>query len=915
MKKLLLVLSLFMLTFTATARKFYFSSSTGSDSYTILQAQNPATPWATLKKLTSLTTSGTVCFQPGDTLAFKRGDVFYGNQNDTYCAAYWWNKDGYWTAPSGTPTNPIVFTNYGDPNLPLPNWLHPRAYYPVSYWPNTRESRGIIKFAGVHDIIIDGIQSNDFRVPEVDKQNPGYSGGWMIGEWSRGTSTQRNSYSDTNRRVNMVTRFVIKNCVFNNTSYGIMEFAGIDSKVTNCVFTNFKTTADTAGINDVGAAAFEAVNGIRCEFSYNYIKGAWAKSGRISSTNGLLGIGFDMFNLYNSRIVYNTIIDCNGAFEVGNLDSYDSTAGFQYDTIAFNKIVNCAQLGYFHGTGTFAGNNHHIAMWNNVVISNNKDRNTGWGFGGDIYGDGQGFRPGTLYPWWFCRDPYNTFNPPNYPISVTSNTTAGSNIVTVSSATGISIGSVAFANNDSILGKNYTTVFVTGISGNQLTLSVNCTQTKSTTNIKFYLPINDPAWSNPSNTAWNNYSGMRSFIQYTDNSPYGQWIDTMFDSRNNVHYSTVGLQALYDRPRYKRSSNLYYLIGSARYATALGGTLNYRGTGEQLLTTGKLFVDTTATYPENWDLRLETPVAGVPIQGITKDFVGNNVTNPPTIGLFSVVSTNTVPTVATSTPSSIGTTSAFLGGNVSSTGGTDVYRRGFMYSTAPIADTFSGTKIISSGTGVGSYGSTISGLSANTPYYVRAFALNSVGVAYGSNVLFNTIPQPCTFTYGEWSTCNGTTQTRSYTVSPEGCSGVPPTDSVLRSCIIPCTSFEYTPWTACSGNIQYRDYTASPIDCTGEPPADSLSRPCTSSNLVLTVVSVAKATCTNKSNGSITVAASGGIAPYYYSINSKTNYVLNQTTFTGIKARSTNTIRVRDARGVIISQSVYVGSISNSRCP
>jgi len=614
-------------------RKFYWSA-TGNDSYSITQAQNPNTPWRTLVKITDLTTEGVVCFQPGDTLAFKRGDVFVGNSSDRYCAAYWWNKrDGYFTAPSGTPSQPIVFTNYGDTSLALPNWLHPRAYYPVSTW-KFREARGIIKFAGVSDIIIDGIQSNDFRVPVNDKANPGYSGGWMIGEWSRGTATRRNSYSDTSRRINMVTRFIIRNCNFTNTSYGIMEYAGIDSKVTNCTFTNFKSTADTAGINDVGAAAIEACYGIRCEFSYNYIKGAWGKSGRISSTSGLMGVAFDMFNLYNSRIVYNTIIDCSGAFEIGNLDDDDSTAGFQYDTIAFNKIINTGDFAYSHGNGTFSGNNHHVAVWNNAVVFNNKDRIKGWGFGADSYGDGQGFRPGTTQPWWFCRDAYSTFNPPNYPLQPTTNTTENSNIVTVSNATGINVGSVAFITNDTLLGIDYQTVFVTAKSGNQLTLSVNATRTTSTSSIEYYLPINDPAWSNPNNNSFNNYSASRSLLQYTDNNPYGQWIDTMFDFRNNVHYWTTGLQAVYDRVRFKRSGNIYYPKNGARFPSALGGTINFSGTGEQLLTSGRLFADTSAVYPEDWDLNLQNPVTGVLIGGFTKDFAGNNLSNPPTVGIY-----------------------------------------------------------------------------------------------------------------------------------------------------------------------------------------------------------------------------------------------------------------------------------------
>jgi len=141
MKKPLLILCLMLLVKVGFSRKFYFSSS-GSDTYTTVQAQNQSTPWQTLRKLTSLTTgtNGTTVFRAGDTICFKRGDVFYGSSSDNYCGAYWWYRpgDAYWTAPSGTPNNPIVITNYGDPTLPLPNWLHARNYYPQSFWPYSR---------------------------------------------------------------------------------------------------------------------------------------------------------------------------------------------------------------------------------------------------------------------------------------------------------------------------------------------------------------------------------------------------------------------------------------------------------------------------------------------------------------------------------------------------------------------------------------------------------------------------------------------------------------------------------------------------------------------------------------------------------------------------------------------------------
>jgi hypothetical protein len=703
MKKLLLVL--FLLPTIVFGRKFYFSSSTGNDAYTAVQAQNQATPWQTLQKLQKSVISSAAIFLPGDTICFKRGDVFANGYANGYASMQWVNDGGtYFTAPSGTPSQPIVITNYGSTSLPLPNWLYPSATYPVSTW-KTREGRGVVAFKGVHDIVIDGIQSNDYRVPESDKINPGYTGGWIIGSFTQGSSASpRNSYTDSTKRTYMVKNFIIKNCIFNNIIYGIQQFGGVDSKVTNCIFTNFKSSADTAGTNDVLAGAFEAVSGIRCEFSNNYIKGAWAKSGRISSTNGLGGIAFDMFNLYNSKICYNTIIDCSGAFEIGNLDTYDTTAGFQYDTIAFNKIVNNSNFGYFHGSGAFVGNNHHIAVWNNVIISNWKDRQVGNGFGQDTYNDGQGFKPGSTNPWWFCRNPYNTLNVA--PMRPTVTTTAGSNVITVGNASGISVGSVFFTDNDTLASLTYKTVTVTAINGLSITLSDAPTATRTTYQLPsnysgFYLPLANQTWSQPSNPPYNNYTNARSFITYSsDATLYGSYIDTLFDSRNNIIYWTSGVQGIYDRNRYKRSANIYYYLGSARYATSLGGTLNYRGTKERAMTSGLLFKDTsTSVYPENWDLHLnDTSYArtnGVSISGFTTDFDGNSIVGvTPFIGMYkptsavapTIVVTPSAPSTTVTCYGDVTTITVTASGGTAPYSGTGTFTRGAGFHTFTVTD-------------------------------------------------------------------------------------------------------------------------------------------------------------------------------------------------------------------------------------
>jgi uncharacterized protein (TIGR02145 family) len=99
-------------------------------------------------------------------------------------------------------------------------------------------------------------------------------------------------------------------------------------------------------------------------------------------------------------------------------------------------------------------------------------------------------------------------------------------------------------------------------------------------------------------------------------------------------------------------------------------------------------------------------------------------------------STPKVPTVTTTAISSITETGATGGGTVTSTGGATVTTRGICWSTDPTPDV-SDSKV-ASGSGAGVFTASLTGLTAGTPYYVRAYATNSVGTGYGSAVTFET---------------------------------------------------------------------------------------------------------------------------------------------------------------------------------
>lgn len=96
-----------------------------------------------------------------------------------------------------------------------------------------------------------------------------------------------------------------------------------------------------------------------------------------------------------------------------------------------------------------------------------------------------------------------------------------------------------------------------------------------------------------------------------------------------------------------------------------------------------------------------------------------------------------LPTVTTAAVSDVTENSATCGGTVTDDGGADVTKRGVVWSTSPNPTVSLSTKTVD-GSGTGDFSSTITGLSTDTDYYVRAYATNSVGTSYGEQRTFTT---------------------------------------------------------------------------------------------------------------------------------------------------------------------------------
>ena len=145
------------------------------------------------------------------------------------------------------------------------------------------------------------------------------------------------------------------------------------------------------------------------------------------------------------------------------------------------------------------------------------------------------------------------------------------------------------------------------------------------------------------------------------------------------------------------------------------------------------------------------------------------------VGNQAFIASATSSIVTTTAVSAITSTGAVSGGDVTSDGGSAVTARGVCWSVATDPTILDAS--VSSGSGTGSFICTITGLTGNTTYYVRAYATNSQGTAYGQNRSFKTITtagcpdcsgasptvRDVTFKAGTDCTCTGAT---SLTVGP-----------------------------------------------------------------------------------------------------------------------------------------------------
>ena len=153
--------------------------------------------------------------------------------------------------------------------------------------------------------------------------------------------------------------------------------------------------------------------------------------------------------------------------------------------------------------------------------------------------------------------------------------------------------------------------------------------------------------------------------------------------------------------------------------------------------------------------------------------------------------------LTTSAASAISATGATLGGNITNAGTPAYTERGVAYASTQNPTT-NNTKRIITGSGTGAFSAAVTGLTANTQYYARAYAINTISTVYGNQVNFSTPAAPAcsSCTKACMQTCSNQCSNRCASGCSAGCS------SACTGSCNGCTGTNYSTCSACSNTCR-----------------------------------------------------------------------------------------------------------------
>lgn len=113
-----------------------------------------------------------------------------------------------------------------------------------------------------------------------------------------------------------------------------------------------------------------------------------------------------------------------------------------------------------------------------------------------------------------------------------------------------------------------------------------------------------------------------------------------------------------------------------------------------------------------------------------------------------------LPKITTTAANSIISNAAISGGIITDSGGVSILAKGLVYGTD---ENFGNSKTIEAGPGSNTFQIPITGLTPNTKYFVKAYATNSAGTAYGNVVSFTTAEASAVYNYSAQFTYDSAT--------------------------------------------------------------------------------------------------------------------------------------------------------------
>ncbi|MFN6078313.1 MAG: FISUMP domain-containing protein [Bacteroidota bacterium] len=182
-------------------------------------------------------------------------------------------------------------------------------------------------------------------------------------------------------------------------------------------------------------------------------------------------------------------------------------------------------------------------------------------------------------------------------------------------------------------------------------------------------------------------------------------------------------------------------------SSTTGGTISLTGGAPH---SEKGVVYSTTTNPTISNTKLIDNTVGLDwvsnitgLTGNTKYYVRAYATNVigTSYGVLDSFTTGPIlPIITTNPVATITSTTAISGGNISSNGGSAITARGIVWNKTGNPAVGTDSIRTDASTTTGSYTLNLGNLNAGITYYVRAYATNAVGIAYGNQLTFTTQP-------------------------------------------------------------------------------------------------------------------------------------------------------------------------------